>query len=251
MANRYNITFDTEADYLAYKASSAYCEPNVSYISNDNIVHFNPYDPYAGHEYVEIGGIKWATMNVGATAVTDTGLYFQWGDASGYTASQVGSGSGQKAFKWEDYKYGNGTSSPSATDIIKYNDTDGKTVLEASDDAVQANWGGDWRMPTKAEFQALLDAVNTVWTSNYNGSGVAGLVCTDKIDSSKTLFFPAVGFCEDSSVKSVGNVGIVWNSSLYSDNVSYACRLFFNDFDIDWDIPENRYYGYSVRGVVG
>jgi hypothetical protein len=33
-----------------------------------------------GHDYVEIGGIKWATMNVGATKVTDVGLYFQWGD---------------------------------------------------------------------------------------------------------------------------------------------------------------------------
>ena len=29
-----------------------------------------------GHDYVEIGGIKWATMNIGANSVTDTGLYF-------------------------------------------------------------------------------------------------------------------------------------------------------------------------------
>jgi hypothetical protein len=33
-------------------------------------------------------------MNVGASSVTDTGLYFQWGDTQGYTASQVGSGEG-------------------------------------------------------------------------------------------------------------------------------------------------------------
>jgi len=82
------------------------------------------------HAYVEIGGHKWATMNVGANSVTDYGLYFQWGDTQGYTASQVGNGTGQKYFGWEDYKYGNGTSSPSATDMTKYNDTDSKTVLE-------------------------------------------------------------------------------------------------------------------------
>lgn len=29
-------------------------------------------------------------MNVGASSVTDAGLYFQWGDISGYSANQVG-----------------------------------------------------------------------------------------------------------------------------------------------------------------
>ena len=96
-------------------------------------------DPYGGHEYVEIGGIKWATMNIGANSVTDYGLYFQWGDTQGYTASQVGSGEGQKYFGWADYKYGNGTSSPDATGMTKYNATDGLTTLEAVDDAAVAN----------------------------------------------------------------------------------------------------------------
>ena len=85
-----------------------------------------------GHDYVEIGGIKWATMNIGASSISDYGLYFAWGDTQGYTASQVGSGEGQKYFGWADYKYGNGTSSPSATGMTKYNATDGKTVLELS-----------------------------------------------------------------------------------------------------------------------
>jgi len=94
-------------------------------------VHYNPHvDQYVGHEYVEIGGLKWATMNVGATSIIDTGLYFAWGDTSGYTASQVGSGEGQKYFGWADYKYGNGTSSPGTTGMTKYNSTDGLTTLE-------------------------------------------------------------------------------------------------------------------------
>ena len=150
--------------------------------------------------YVEIGGVKWATMNVGANSVTDTGLYFQWGDISGYTASQVGSGSGQKYFGWADYKYGNGTSDPGATGKAKYNSTDGKTVLDISDDAARAAWGGQWRIPTKDEYRALVNAVNISWTDDYQGSGVSGLVCTDKTDSSKVLFFPACGFCHDGHV---------------------------------------------------
>jgi hypothetical protein len=37
-------------------------------------------------------------MNIGANSITDYGLYFQWGDISGYTSSQVGSGTNQKPF---------------------------------------------------------------------------------------------------------------------------------------------------------
>ena len=43
-----------------------------------------------GHEYVEIGGIKWATMNLGATGITDGGILFAWGETNGFLPSQVG-----------------------------------------------------------------------------------------------------------------------------------------------------------------
>jgi hypothetical protein len=190
-------------------------------------------------------------MNVGANSVTDTGLYFQWGDTQGYTAAQVGSGEGQKYFGWADYKYGNGTSSPGATGMTKYNYTDGKTVLEASDDAARANWGGQWRMPTTEEFAALGNAVNTAWTADYQGSGVAGLICTDKTDSSKVLFFPACGVCYNGSVLGVGSGGRCWSSSLYSSNVQNAYYLYFADGFVNWQVSSSRFSGFPVRGVVG
>jgi hypothetical protein len=199
--------FSTHKEYEQYINGSDVILPNVSICTNEGDVHYNPpVDPCKQYDYVEIGGVKWATKNVGACDITDTGLYFQWGDISGYTASQCGSGEGQKYFGLTDYKYGDGTSSM-LTQMTKYNSTDGKAVLEASDDAVQANWGGQWRMPTTAEFQALSNVVNTAWTANYQGSGVAGLVCTDKVDSSKVLFFPAGGICGDDSVGYVGEFG--------------------------------------------
>jgi hypothetical protein len=201
------------------------------------------------HPYVEIGGLKWATMNVGATAVTDTGLYFQWGDTQGYTASQVGSGEGQKYFGWIDYKYGNGTDSPGDTGMTKYNSTDGKTVLDASDDAAQTNWGGGWRMPTTAEYAALGAAVNTAWTSSYQGSGVKGLVLTDKTDSSKVLFFPAAGRCYNGKVNFVGSYGYYWSSSVYGSNLQSAYNLNFNGSDINWQYDNGRCSGFPVRGV--
>lgn len=231
-------------DISAFKVGSSDCKV---YLGDVKV-----YPPTPSHDYVEIGGVKWATMNVGANSITDTGLYFSWGDTQGYTASQVGSGEGQKYFGWEDYKYGNGTSSPGNTGMTKYNSTDGKTVLEASDDAVTAAWGGSWRMPTTEEYVALGNAVNTAWTADYQGSGVSGLVCTDKTDSSKVLFFPAAGYCYNGSVGYVGSYGYYWSSSLYSSIVQYAYFLTFHNGFVNWqNYGRSRYYGFLVRGVLG
>ena len=221
----------------------------VSYCKSEGHIHIDN-DLY-GHDYVEIGGLKWATMNVGANSITDTGLYFQWGDTQGYTAAQVGSGEGQKYFGWTDYKYGNGTSSPGDTGMTKYNSTDGKTVLDLSDDAARANMGGLWRMPTTEEYAALGTATTTAWTTDYQSSGVAGMICTDKTDSSKVLFFPAAGRCSNGSVYSVGSLGRYWSSSLYSSTVQNAYFLYFISSSVYWQHSLGRNYGFSVRGVLG
>ena len=151
----------------------------------------------SAHDYVDLGlpsGTKWATMNVGANSVTDKGFYFQWGDTQGYTADQVGTGTGKKYFGWEDYKYGNGTSSPGTTDMIKYNSTDGKTVLEASDDAARANWGGQWRMPTETQVQELIDNTEKRFIGRTVGSttvyGYEFAKSGDTDFNGDTLFFP-------------------------------------------------------------
>ena len=246
---KYIKNFESHSNYTTWKNGEDYITPNLCLCKTEDHLHIQSYDPYGGHEYVEIGGIKWATMNVGANSITDTGLYFQWGDTQGYTVSQCGSGEGQKYFGWADYMYGNGTKLPGATGMTKYNSTDGKTVLDTSDDAVIANWGGQWRMPTTAEFQALGDAVNTAWTADYQGSGVAGLVCTDKTDSSKVLFFPAAGVCRNGSVDGVGIYGAYWSSSLYSSGVQYAYSLYFLNGSMLWQDNYGRYNGFHVRGI--
>lgn len=244
--------FETTQAYNAYTADTAnFVTPNVSLIEETNGVEYKPYDPYNGHTYVEIGGLKWATMNVGANSVTDKGLYFQWGDTQGYTADQVGYGEGQKYFGWADYKYGNGTSSPGNTGMTKYNSTDGKTVLEMSDDAATAAWGGAWRMPTTAEFKALGNATNRAWTASYQGSGVAGLIFTDKTDSSKVLFFPTAGNCNNGRVLNAEVYGFYWSSSLNSNNAYSAYSLLFGSDRTNWGYGSNRSDGYVVRGVVG
>ena len=236
-------------NHSAYQsAKSGFILPNVSLCIAEDDVHYNPIAPTPQHDFVEIGGIKWATMNIGASQPSDYGLYFAWGDTQGYTTDQVGSGSGQKAFEWADYKYSdNGSSSV----MTKYNSTDGKTVLDASDDAVTAAWGGNWRMPTTAEFQALVTATTSAWTSSYEGSGVSGLVLTSKEDSSKKLFFPAAGSCSGGSVGGVGSRGSYWSSLPNpSLGVEYGMTLSFNS-RLVYTANGERKDGFPVRGVIG
>lgn len=258
--------FETMSQYNTYTADTEnFILPNVSLTVDNNTVHYNPSTPPTpSHDFVEIGGIKWATMNIGANSVTDYGLYFQWGDTQGWTSEKAccegtGSGSGDgggepvvcdegtKCFNFSDYKW---TTDDGLT-FTKYNSTDGIITLEEGDDAVTAAWGGQWRMPTTAEFQALGTVTTSAWTSSYEGSGVAGLVLTDKTDSSKVLFFPACGLCGDGSVFGVGSNGSYWSSSLYSSGVQSAYNLGFYNGDVLWQSGSNRYYGFAVRGVVG
>ena len=102
-------------------------------------------------EFVDLGlpsGTLWATCNVGATSPEQAGLYFVWGETTGYTAEQVASG--VRAFKSGSYK----AASISAD-------------LTLEQDAAHVNLGGDWRMPTKDEWRELIDNCNVVWTDDY------------------------------------------------------------------------------------
>ena len=245
--------FETQAAYEA--AQSSLILPNVSLIDETNGVEYNPYvDPCkkekieTTYEWIEIGGKKWATKNVGALTETDYGQYFSWGDPDGYTLAQASGGC--KEFAWEDYKFWTSDDGSGSSGLTKYNDTDGKLALDSDDDMATVNMGSDWRMPTKDEYVALGNAVNTAWTEDYQGSGVAGMICTDKKDSSKVLFFPACGSCHHGAIYSVGDDVYYWSKTRVSGStnvkLSYMMR---RTFSMRWDDSQHRYFGHAVRGI--
>lgn len=124
-----------------------------------------------GHEYVDLGlpsGTLWATMNVGAIAPYEKGLFFRWGETIGYNQ---------------------GDSAQSYKDLTKYNQVDGPSELELVDDGVNAYWGGGWCMPTAEQLLELGNAkyITISNVTNYMGSGVGGNLFTSKING-KTLF---------------------------------------------------------------
>lgn len=187
------------------------------------------------HQYVDLGlpsGLKWATCNVGATTPEGYGDYFAWGETSPKTT--------YNGITYFDTK-NDGTS------FIKYNNNGGKTTLDPEDDAAHVNWGGNWRMPTIAEIQELKDNCTWTWKSNYNSTGVAGYIVTSTRNSN-SIFLPASGCRNFSSLDDVGSVGLYWSSSLYGDYSDDAYCLFFYSDDENWT-SDTRYYGLSVRPV--
>ena len=98
------------------------------------------------HAYVDLGlpsGLLWATCNVGADNPEDYGDYFAWGETQP-----------KDTYNWSTYQYCNGD----YDQLTKYCNnsnygyngfTDNLTTLLPEDDAAAANWGGNWRMPTK------------------------------------------------------------------------------------------------------
>ena len=73
--------------------------------------------------------------------------------------------------------------------------SDAKRTLDLADDAVSANLGGSWRMPTVDEYLELRNTSNCDWTwnENYQGSGVSGYVVTSKKEgyTDQSIFLPA------------------------------------------------------------
>ena len=139
----------------------------------------------------------------------------------------------------------------SSSDLTKYNQSDGKTVLESADDAASQIMGSDWRMPTRAEFDELLSGTTNEWVEDFNGTGVNGYKFTSNKEGyqNNSIFIPAAGYCGDGGVDNVGNGGGVWSSSLNTSSSDSAWFLNFGSGYCNMSSDGGRCGGQSVRGV--
>ena len=185
------------------------------------------------HEWVDLGlSVKWATCNVGANAPEEYGDYFAWGETSPkeeYTT--------QTYQYWTDY---DGDGSWDSGEFADLGDISGNPQY----DAATANWGGAWRMPTKAEQQELLNNCTWEWTTlnGVNGQRVTG-------PNGNSIFLPAAGYRYGTSSCNVGSYGLYWSSTPYWGNDDNACGLTFGSGFYYW-FWSNRFDGQSVRPVL-
>lgn len=239
--------------------------PSGTNASGEDVNWDEPEDPYNGHEYVDLGlpsGLKWATMNIGATTPEDYGDYFAWGATSplyesGYAQEdpqnhwKAGKSDGYcwnntpyytvntiYGFGWTKY-IGSTTSKykdPSATDADAL-----KTVLDPEDDAAYKNWGGSWRMPTKAEQDELRNKCTWTWTTQ---NGVFGRKVVGP--NGNSIFLPAAGRRNGGHLENAGSTGFYWSPWL--SGVGGAHTLIFGSEGVATNVI-NRNCGQSVRAV--
>ena len=192
------------------------------------------------YEFVELGlpsGLLWATCNVGADSPEDYGDYFAWGETQP-----------KSVYNWDTYIYGYFYDFETGY-LTKYNtnsnygSVDNLTTLLPEDDAATANWGADWRMPTKEEWEELNNNTVCTWTVR---NGVNGWLFSSS--NGNSLFLPANGIRWGSELYDVGNMGSYWTSSLYSNQPNYAWYFYsypsYNITDIN-----QRDRGKAVRAV--
>ena len=198
-----------------------------------------------GYEFVKMGdGLKWATMNVGASSPTEAGDYFAWGETAPYyeTLDPLAWKAGKEfGYAWGSYF---------DPDSEKY-DEGGLTRLEIGDDAANAVWSGTWRMPTNAEWTALCNTDNYTWEwkENYEDTGVNGMLVTSKVSGfvGNSIFLPATGLLYDTYGRNYyGTSGYYWSSDLKYSSVSYPSV--FNSYGPS-SAELSRCYGLSVRAV--
>ena len=209
-------------------------------------------DPDAiNHESVDLGlSVKWATINVGACSLDPYGDYYAWGETETYYEAGQGHFSEPvwRSGKATGYRYSSyfDTNDGGST-FIRYNDS-GKKVILPEDDVANVRWGGDWRMPTKAEFDELYNSSNCSWTWTSQ-DGVQGYLVTSKISGyeGNSIFLPAAGYRDGTNIyQVVDNRGYYWSSSLYDDSRGWRLHFYSNYKTIS---DQKRYSGFSIRPV--
>ena len=229
-ANIYTLTRTSKT----LTAGKMYNFPSLSTTGGNNWTEQNASDLYVDLGITVDGKkIYWAKCNLGATTETGCGDYFAWGEVTGYNEGKT-----NFAYDFRNYYFG-------ASPFTKYTGSDYDT-LEKEDDAAYAALGGKFRMPTKAEIEALLALSSKEWVSNYNGSGINGYKFTG---NDNTLFLPAAGRRYNLDLSPVGSNGYYWSSSLHTDDPIYAWRIYFYSAGAYKQNDHLRYNGFSVRPV--
>lgn len=168
-------------------------------------------------------GLLWAKCNLGADTPEGYGRYVSWGNIDAY-AEESGYDFSQAVYD----------ETPAAT--ITDN-------LSLSQDAARVNLGAPWRMPTTTEFKELFDNCTNEWTTL---NGVYGRLFTSKVNGN-TIFFPAAGFYNGTSLINRRSGGYYWSSTYFS-----TADARFMSFLNTYVIPQNngsRQSGFSVRAV--
>ena len=228
VGNKTNTLLNLTPNTIYYVKAYATNSEGTSY---SEVVSFTTLAESPYNEYVDLGlpsGLKWATCNVGANTPEEYGNHYAWGEVLTKTEYSSSNCPTYGLTKSELQSQG-------------YIDSEGN--LTPQYDAARANWSGDWRLPTKAEMQELIDNCTWEWTTQNgkNGYKVTG-------PNGNYIFLPAAGYRDGSSLRSAGSYGYYWSLAPHEGNSYNAYYLYFSSDD-HYVSHYGRNYGLSVRPV--
>ena len=271
-----SVVFSTLKDNTSDDALSA----SLRFHLNENIYYELLVIQEAFETSVQLwaDGPKWATCNLGAKEPWMYGDYYAWGAAEplyksmewsgpsdggytpaptwGKTLADYDPAEGAKYFSGAQFDKYNLRNSPYSThqstvNYSKYNKTDNLTSLSGNDDAATAVLGDGWRIPSKAEWQALYD--NCTWTwqeaGNVEFNGVTGYEVEGKGDyAGKSIFIPTAGYYLNADLRSNKTNGYYWTCDMHTD-VAMAWRPTFSSSAVTIAGKTNRYCGLPIRPI--
>ena len=200
-----------------------------------------------GYYYVDLGlpsKTMWATCNIGADKVTDSGLLFQWGRTDGYKYGDI-----NHKFRTNQQNLEDGSTSEYIPVLPTGNKYGKGEILKLDDDAAHVNMGGKWMMPTQTQYSEMFNnTTRTVIKDLKNKQKVIGMLFTSKINS-KRLFVPFAGYWYNGGFATAGSFAGAWSSQVRPFNVNCAYILYCDSSGNASIFIDDRSFAFSVRGV--
>lgn len=220
------------------------------------------------HEYVDLGlpsGTLWATRNIGDEKYEGECVYFSWGatlpipysvyyqdplqpQKKHQKRSKVYGGMMSFNHIYKYYKDGDRHKITKYCSLSEYGNegyTDTLSTLERIDDAASILWGEDWCIPTKDQWEELLEQCTWkhIWKFDLDGYEVIG-------ESGQSIFLPESGYRSGFGYLYVPAEGCYWSSSLNTTDPSSAYSIYFDSEKIDSICTlADRPWGLTIRPV--
>ena len=194
-------------------------------------------------DFVDLGlpsGLLWAKCNIGAATETEAGGYFSWGETAPKTE-----------FSENKYKFWDGSK------FTKYNDDDKLTQLQPEDDAATIILGPWCHIPTKAEWEELIEKCTWEATTVTMPTTTEPIVAYWKVTgpNGNHIILPSTGY--------YGSTAFSYKVSYYHSStlnrvgdlepLAWLHRVVTKDGIVSYDHPsitrQNRYLGFVIRAV--
>ena len=194
-------------------------------------------------DFVDLGlpsGLLWAKCNIGAATESETGGYFSWGETAPKTD-----------FGYSKYKFWNGST------FTKYNWSDNLMELQPEDDAALVNLGPWCHIPTKAEWEELIEKCTWEATKMTMPTATEPIVAYWKVTgpNGNHIILPSTGYYWDdglhftwsfynsSTLKEVDTVYLLgWDHSGVTEELGVS-------YDHPTIARGSRKAGYVIRAV--